>query len=135
MQLFSVGISPKQLLLVGCRPHSTTWLSPAALGPLVRLSARVQILLSFYQVATVIDSTYSTELPEFYTDWTHQFEVLGALDWGKLTGISTRCLMGDFEQQMVVKVSTTAIAHPSSIWLLDPRPSFSTIPLDPPPER
>ena len=74
----------------------------------------VQIVLSFYQVATVIDSTYSTSLPHWYTDWTNQFEILGALDWAKFTGISTKCLMGDFEQQMIVKVRPCGCAIPSA---------------------
>eukprot|EP00966_Prymnesium_polylepis_P189862 4399564-Prymnesium_polylepis.1 len=47
----------------------------------IGLVPKCKILLSFYQVATVLDSTYGLRLPDAYYDWMRAVTWLGAIDW------------------------------------------------------
>lgn len=72
------------------------------------LRAKLKVLVSFYQVATVVDSTYSVMLPEVYYRWTDAFRFIGEIDW---TGIAlpSKCLLGGYEYQMIVRATAPII--------------------------
>ena len=50
----------------------------------IGLHSKLKIIVSFYQVCTVLSSTYSARLPDKYTDWTYTFGEAIAIDWSLL---------------------------------------------------
>ena len=50
----------------------------------IGLHGKLKIIVSFYQVCTVLSSTYSARLPDKYTDWTYTFGEAIAIDWSLL---------------------------------------------------
>ena len=65
------------------------------------LQPKLKMALSFYQVVTVMDSTYGVELPDSYTRWMKHFAFIGQLDWAFIT-IPEGCLFpGGFRQSLI----------------------------------
>ena len=44
---------------------------------MLNLQPKVKVAVSFYQVVTVLDSTYSVEMPQVFKDFMHTFNVVG----------------------------------------------------------
>jgi len=72
----------------------TGWRKKAYIGPILRfadravywyvgvgLTAKLKILFGFYQICTVLSSTYSARLPEEYTGWTDRLANAMSIDW------------------------------------------------------
>ncbi|EOD37990.1 hypothetical protein EMIHUDRAFT_200360 [Emiliania huxleyi CCMP1516] len=72
----------------------TGWRKKACIGPILRfadravywyvgvgLTAKLKILFGFYQICTVLSSTYSARLPEEYTGWTDRLANAMSIDW------------------------------------------------------
>ena len=65
------------------------------------LQPKLKMALSFYQVVTVMDSTYGVELPDSYKQWMKHFAFIGQLDWASIT-IPEGCLFpGGFRQRLI----------------------------------
>ena len=47
----------------------------------IGLTAKLKILFGFYQICTVLSSTYSARLPEEYTGWTDRLANAMSIDW------------------------------------------------------
>ena len=45
------------------------------------MTAKHKILFGFYQICTVLSSTYSARLPEKYTGWTDKLAKAVSIDW------------------------------------------------------
>ena len=45
------------------------------------MTAKVKILFGFYQISTVLSSTYSARLPDKYTGWTDKLANVISIDW------------------------------------------------------
>ena len=45
------------------------------------MTAKVKILFGFYQISTVLSSTYSARLPDKYTGWTDKLANVVSIDW------------------------------------------------------
>jgi len=91
----------------------------------IGLQSKIKITISFYQIITVMDSTYSVELPDAYSQWLQAFTWIGELDWISLT-VATECItpptidQSMFQQQLRIRglgplVLTFAIAGASTI--------------------
>ena len=72
----------------------TAWRKKTFIGPLLRfadrsvkyyvgggMTAKVKILFGFYQISTVLSSTYSARLPDKYTSWTDNLADAISIDW------------------------------------------------------
>ena len=72
----------------------TDWRDKRYLGPILRfadrsvkyyvgggMTAKVKILFGFYQISTVLSSTYSARLPREYTRWTDKLANAVSIDW------------------------------------------------------
>ena len=72
----------------------TAWRKKTFIGPLLRfadrsvkyyvgggMTAKVKILFGFYQISTVLSSTYSARLPDKYTGWTDKLANVVSIDW------------------------------------------------------
>ena len=72
----------------------TGWRKTAYIGRLLRfedravywyvgvgLTAKLKILFGFYQICTVLSSTYSARLPDKYTGWTDNLANVISVDW------------------------------------------------------
>jgi len=70
------------------------WREKPYIGPILRfadrsvkyyvgggMTAKVKILLGFYQISTVLSSTYSARLPPKYTGWTDTLANAISIDW------------------------------------------------------
>ena len=45
------------------------------------MTAKLKILFGFYQICTVLSSTYSARLPDKYTGWTDNLANVISIDW------------------------------------------------------
>ena len=72
----------------------TAWRKKRIIGPILRfadrsvkyyvgggMTAKVKILFGFYQISTVLSSTYSARLPDKYTGWTDKLANVVSIDW------------------------------------------------------
>ena len=70
------------------------WREKSYIGPILRfadrsvkyyvgggMTAKVKILFGFYQISTVLSSTYSARLPDKYTGWTDKLANVVSIDW------------------------------------------------------
>lgn len=86
-------------------------------------------MLSFYQVTSVIATTYSVELPSFYREWTRSFTWIGDIDWSGVA-VPTSCVVSSFQSVMILRatgplilmLATLAGSAISHVW----RPASST---------
>ena len=66
------------------------------------LQAKLKIAVSFYQIATLLDSTYDVRLPAIYTQWTAAFNWLGVFDWSDLA-LPSQCLATEYTDLLTIK--------------------------------
>ena len=70
------------------------------------MTAKVKILFGFYQISTVLSSTYSARLPEEYTGWTDRLANAMSIDWSGFI-LPEQCLGYD---QRLLAISLSPIA-------------------------
>ena len=66
----------------------------------VGLRSKLKILISFYQIATVLDSTYSVALPDVYVRWTDAFRFISDIRWASVA-IPAECWLNSYENQLI----------------------------------
>ena len=83
--------------LVSCSRHlKSAWRMARALD----LRPKLKIACSFYQIVTVIDSTYSVHMPDRFTTWMHVFSIVG-LDLSALV-LPSGCLASGFTSKLFI---------------------------------
>ena len=60
-----------------------------------------QVLIAFYQIMSVLHTTYSVKLPEYYTAWTDRFTFL-AISWESLVGVPAGCVATSFRDKLFI---------------------------------
>jgi len=81
------------------------------------LQPKLKMALSFYQVVTVMDSTYGVELPDSYKQWMKHFAFVGQLDWASIT-IPKGCLFpGGFRQSLIFQAVAPLIVIGGFVFL------------------
>ena len=81
-----------------------SWRQKRGIGPLLRLAdcivstsvtagltAKIKIMVGFYQVSLVLSTTYSARLPKKYTGWTDRLAEAITVDWSGFI-LPTQCL-------------------------------------------
>ena len=86
-----------------CRPLSIRLNALLRYLASLGLQSKCKMALSFYQVVTVIDSTYGVVLPDVYRRWMSVFAFVGKLDWASIT-LPEQCLFPQgFKQGLIFR--------------------------------